>query len=198
MSELKEVPQGLGIHVFSDLSPELSDQVQQFRASVSDVNGQIRTPQEEERRSEKFCSDGDAKKWILVFKDKDLVGMAVLFGREIMYKDRAVVLGGIGKVRVREDWRQKGVAKKMMSEVMGQLADMQYDIAFLGTDINSFLADFYRKYGFVSLNRPYSFSGKSGRRYEENDGMLAPIRSKEIFQEIMNSSEPLDIGRGKW
>lgn len=198
MSEAREFPGSTALNVLSSLTPEQADQIQQFRASVSDMDGQIRTPQDEAQRSEKFCSDNDAKKWILAFSNDSLIGMTVLFQRGITYKGRIISLGGVGKVRVREDWRKKGIARMMMSEAMGQLANMQSDIAFLATNISSFLGDFYREYGFVPLDRPYTFTGKSGRRYEDYDGMLAPVTSKDIFQEIISSSEPLDIGRGKW
>ncbi len=198
MAEIKEVSESPALRVLSDLTPELVGQVQQFRASVSDMDGRIRTPEEEEQRSEEYCSDDDARKWILALKDGELIGMTVLFGRSVTYEGRTFALGGIGKVRVQEDWRKKGVARSMMTEAMKQLAFMQSDVAFLDTNVDSFLGDFYREYGFVPLNKPYTFTGKSGKRYEDHDGMIAPVNSNDVFQEILSGSEPLHIGRGKW
>lgn len=197
-TETSEIPENIKLQVLPNLSPELKDKVEQFRATVTDMDGRIRTPQEEAQRFERYCSDNDSKKWILALKDNDLIGMTVVFGREIFYNEQTISLGGIGKVRVREDWRRKNIAKIMMNEAMKQLVDAKCDVAFLTTNLDSFLADFYKKYGFAVLNKPYVFSGYSGKRHEERDGMLAPITSKAIFQEIMINKEPLDIGRGTW
>lgn len=198
ITETRDLLTSPELQVLSSLSPEQVDQIQRFRASVSDMEGRVRTPEEEEQRAEKFCSDEDARRWILAYEKKDLVGMTVLFGRQIPYRDGAVSLGGVGKVRVREDMRRKGVAKAMIGEAMRQLVDMKSDVAFLDTDIDSFLANFYREYGFVPLNRPYTYTGKSGARYRDSDGMLAPVISPKVFQAMVTGSEPLDIGRGKW
>lgn len=193
-----EIPETFKLHVTSSLSPELKNKIEQFRTTVSDMSGQIRTPQEEMERFEKYYSDKDAKKWIIVLNKNDLIGMTVIYGREILYSRQAIALGGIGKVRVREDWRKKGIAKMMMEEATRQLIAMKYDVAFLATNIDSFLGDFYRQYGFVALNKQYNFLGYSGKHYEEHDGMIAPVSSKTIFQKILDGKEPLDIGRGTW
>ncbi len=57
---------------------------------------------------------------------------------------------------------------------------------------------FYEKAGFVRLPRGHTYSGKSGKRYSENDGMIAPVSSIEKFQRIITSEKLFDIGRGNW
>lgn len=198
MSEMKETLGQLNLQVYPALPPRLEDEVKRFRVSVTDMSGRIRTPQEESERSERYCSDADVKRWILMTNGNDLIGMAVIFGRQIPYADQTVSFGGIGRVRVKEDWRGKGVATRMMDEAMRQLADMNNDVAFLETDIKSFLGDFYRKYGFLALGRPFKYRGLSEKEYQEDTGMLAPVRSETIFRQMMEDKEVLDIGKGKW
>ncbi|OGK44626.1 hypothetical protein A2956_03875 [Candidatus Roizmanbacteria bacterium RIFCSPLOWO2_01_FULL_37_57] len=81
---------------------------------------------------------------------------------------------------------------------MDQMKKLKCDIAFLDTNIDSFLGKFYKKYGFVPLNRPYTFLGKSRKRYSDTDGMIAQITSKALFTEILTDSKPFDIGFGNW
>ncbi|MBI3341601.1 GNAT family N-acetyltransferase [Candidatus Curtissbacteria bacterium] len=186
------------LEVFKNLSPVLHNKVDNFRSSTPDINGKIRTPEEEAKHLEKYCSDRDIKKWILVFEGEDLIGMTAVYGRPILYKAKPISLGGIGKVRVREDRRKKGLANIMMQETMKQLTLMKFDIAFLSTNLDSFLADYYKRYGFLPLGKSYAYSGISGKEYSENNGMIAPIGSARILQMILDGKEPLNIGRGNW
>jgi len=124
--------------------------------------------------------------------------MTVIFRRAIIYNKTQISLGGIGKVRVREDMRRKGIASRMMNKAMKQLFLAKCDIAFLSTNIDSFLAAYYQKFSFISLNKPYVFRGFSGTMYTGQNGMIAPICSKEIFQQILGTKETLDIGKGNW
>jgi len=40
--------------------------------------------------------------------------------------------------------------------------------------------------------------GKSGKRYTEQDAMIAPVCSPEKFKAILSDSKPFDIGQGNW
>ena len=62
---------------------------------------------------------------------------------------------------------------------MQQLRELEVAVAFLCTDLNSFLLPFYEKYGFQAMKKPYTFVSKSGRKYTESNGMLAPIVSQK-------------------
>ncbi len=56
----------------------------------------------------------------------------------------------------------------------------------------------YGRVGFLPLGKPYTYLGKSGKRYTENDGMVAQVKSKDIFDFITKDEEPFDIGNGNW
>lgn len=184
--------------VVDNIDKEIRDKVVFFRRNTSSIEGRVRTDAECVIHEDKYCSDRDIKKWVLVFDKEVIIGMAAVFLREIMFLDRNIKLGGIGKVRVTEHYRNKGIASKMMKKVMEQLHNIGADIALLCTNTDSFLVDFYRKYGFELLGRPYMFKGKSGKDYGDEEGMLAPIHSIEIYNLVMQSNELLDIGVGNW
>lgn len=176
------------------LKKELSD----FRRNNGDGSGVVRTDEEMRVRADKYCSGGDIKRWILVFDQGSLIGVTAVFGRTILVNGERVLMGGVGRVRVRKDSRKRGVATKMMSRAMEVLKELNYDVAFLCTNLDSFLADFYRKYGFVVLHKSYTYLGKSGKRYTDEDGMLAVVKSKEVFDKIIEGEDVLDIGVGNW
>ena len=186
------------VDILDELTPTLRTIVSNFRTSVPDINGKIRTPKEEIIHQEKFCSDSDIKLWILVFEKNMLIGTTAVYARSIKYNGRNILLGGIGKVRVKQENRGEGIASAMMEAAMDQMKKLKCDIAFLDTNIDSFLGKFYKKYGFVPLNRPYTFLGKSRKRYSDTDGMIAQITSKALFTEILTDSKPFDIGFGNW
>jgi hypothetical protein len=54
----------------------------------------------------------------------------------------------------------------------------------------------YKKFGFVIMKQPYTFLGKSGKRYTEKDGMIAQCISKSKFNLILKGKETIDIGYG--
>lgn len=186
------------ILILDFLDDETKIKVDDFRNRTSSIGNQARSAEENKIHLDKYCSDRDIKKWILVLENKEVVGMTAVFGRKIIFNKQEILLGGVGKVRVRDDRRKMGLASKMMNETMRQLSIINSDVAYLCTDINSFLVKFYEKYGFVKMKQPYTFLSKSRKRYIENKGMLAAIRSKKIYDSIMKSDELLDIGLGNW
>jgi len=56
----------------------------------------------------------------------------------------------------------------------------------------------YGKIGFVTLGKPYTYTGKSGKRYTENNGMIASVKSKAKFNLIRKSKKILDLGASNW
>lgn len=188
--------------VVDSLDTELQHKVDDFRQNNSRTDncgvGGVDREEDLQEHVDKYCSNRNIAKWILVFDGEVVVGMAAVFFREIQFLGIFIKLGGVGKVRVSEDHRNLGIASKMMKEAMKQLHNVGASVALLCTNTESFLVDFYRKYGFELLCRPYKFVGKSGKEYVDEEGMIAPVDSKEIYNLIMQSGELLDIGLGNW
>lgn len=185
------------IEVVSPTDRKLKKTIAEFRKTNPGKTSN-RSVDEQRIHDDKYCSDTDISEWIVAVDDNKISGTIAVFTREITVDGQIVQLGGIGKVRVAVDQRKKGIGNKLMKAAIQQLHDNQVDVAFLCTNLESFLAEWYKKYGFQILPKQYTYTGASDKKYIENNGMLAAIRSKDVFDNIMNSPETLDIGTGNW
>jgi ribosomal protein S18 acetylase RimI-like enzyme len=92
-----------------------------------------------------------------------------------------------------------GVATALLKRAMEELNAQKCDVAYLCTDIhNPAMVKLYTGVGFVPLNKSYIYVGRSGKRYTETDGMIAPLQSNEKFDLILNGKEILDLDTGNW
>ena len=179
-------------YVFNTLPPEYKEQTEKISAE-SYTPGTKPTPE----HLDTYCSTPFA--WVIAVENSVVVGRIKLFKREIKAKGQATLLGGIGGVYTKIAYRNRGVAKAMMKEAMKKLQSENCDIAYLCTEINNpKLVQLYSHFGFVLLNKPYVFQGKSGKLYEEKDGMIAPLCSDEIFGAVVTNEEKLNLGVGNW
>jgi len=83
----------------------------------------------------------------------------------------------------------------MLKEAVKILKKWGCDIAYLCTAIE-ITRSLYGQVGFVPLNKPYTYYGRSGKLYKENNGMIASLNSLNIFEEILNSKQKLHLGMG--
>jgi predicted acetyltransferase len=131
---------------------------------------------------------------ILAIENQKLIGKTTLFKRRIDYGDKSIILGGVGGVCVTKEKREKGIATTMLEEAMKELRKQKCDVAFLTTDVdNPYMVLLYAKVGFAVLRKNYTLIGKSGKRYIENDSMIAPVKSKSKFNYIMKGKKVLDL-----
>lgn len=164
------------------------------------------TPHETEARAatlrDIFCSEDDAVRRLLATRADEVVGYSTVYRREIAYPaapDGSLVLGGIGDVCVVPEYRRQGIATRLTLAAMWALDEAGCDVAYLCTDIHlPHMVGLYGRAGFVVLGRPHTYLGASGRRYVDDDAMIAPVRSPALFQQILKDTEPFDIGRGNW
>jgi predicted acetyltransferase len=135
--------------------------------------------------------------YILAYENKKMVGALNLLLREITYKDKKILLGGIGGVAVIHEHRGKGIASKLLDIGLEELKEQGCDIAFLSTNINEH-PTLYTRSGFRAINRTHKVTGKSGEEYVGYGGMIAPLKSEDIYEEILNNSEIFDIQGQDW
>jgi GNAT superfamily N-acetyltransferase len=148
-------------------------------------------------RQDKSSSQNDCFGFLLIFDGRMLIGGLKLFKRKLNLHSSKAVLGGIGGVWVKVDKQRLGVGSALVDEAMQILEANNCDIAFLCTDIKR-LGGFYKRVGFKWLKRGYTFLGKSGKRYYDYDGMVATVKSPEVFTKILHSKKSFDIGIGNW
>lgn len=195
MADTTSAPDGIQISSHTTLTPEeLSAFNTLERAAFS---GYATTEDERRGMDDRFCSDKDTIGYILAHAGEELVGAIRLSQRAISFGGRTIQLGGLGGVATREDWRGRGVASATTAIAMDALRQHGCEIAYLCTDIEK-LGPLYRKVGFVPLGRPHTYLGASGKRYTDDDGMIAPVNSPAIFEAVLAAQEPFDIGRGNW
>lgn len=179
---------------FPELTDDLARNVDQFIADNFYAEGE-KTPELLEEEEEKFYSQ--PKAWLLAFEKDRIIGTTALHHRKIQFHNKAIVLGGIGRVCVRKDQRRQGTAAQMLKEAVKTLKEWGCDVAYLCANIKESGA-LYSQAGFLPLNRPYTYYGQSGKLYEGINGMIAPINSPGIFEEILRSEEKLHLGPGNW
>lgn len=182
------------LKVFFELPSDLRDEVSQFGLE-NFYTEEEKTPEHLANEKERFCSF--PKAWLLVFEKDILVGRMMLHKRRVKFNKQDIILGGISGVCTRKNKRRQGIATMMIKEAVKILKKWRSDIAYLCANIEESGA-LYSQIGFVPLNRPYTYYGQSGRLYEEKNGMIAPINSTTMFEEVLNSKEKLHLGIGNW
>lgn len=157
------------------------------------------TAKQHEDRGDRFCSGGDLRYYILASDHDTLVGETRVFTRTIVFNGQKIVLGGIGSVATHPNNRKQGIATGMVKKAMKLLTSERCDVAYLCADIYTLKAlEFYEQFGFRRLIQKYTYTGLSGKRYIDADGMIAPISSKKLFRKILDTATPFDIGTGNW
>jgi GNAT superfamily N-acetyltransferase len=127
----------------------------------------------------------------------EIIASILLFKRTVAFRDSEIFLGGLGTVCTHRDYRGKGLGTQLLYSAMKYLKDWQCEVALLCTEIKD-NGKFYSAAGFVPLKDGYDYTGKSGEKYHEDEGMLAYVLSKDKFDQLLKSKEKLDIGFGNW
>ena len=156
------------------------------------------TPQDITEHLDKFCSGDDIAHWVLAMRQNEVIGRVAVFKREINMNKKKVVLGGIGKLKVRDDWRRQGVATKLIDQAMPLFEKIGCDLVYLCTNIqNPIMTKFYEKYGFRYFEPGCEYCGKSGKKYHETGAMFAAVNTS-LYEWLMNHTKPISIGCGNW
>ncbi len=187
----------LKIQIYTDLPQDIKDKVNTYNHENGGVED---TRSNEQRELDHDKHYAKPYKHIYAFNSIDeVIACVLLFSREITFNNNKVKLGGIGGVSTAINERKKGIATHLLKVAMSKLKEDDHDVAFLNTDIDApKLRGLYERQGFVVLKNSYNFTGKFGKEYFAEDGMIAPLNSNEMFQVILNSDQTLDIGAGNW
>ena len=179
------------------LPPTLREQYEQVDAES--FGGDSQTPEERQEEQDRFCSERDIIVQLLALAGDAVIGATSVFQRTILPHDQPVRLGGLGGVCTATAWRRRGVAAALVQRAMAKLRAANCDLAYLCTDVESEWARrLYGRAGFVPLGRPYTYHGKSGKLYTDHDGMIAPLASPQLFQQVLADTAPLHLGAGNW
>lgn len=158
----------------------------------------VRLPDDQQEHEDRFCSKRDWYRFVLAIEDDHVIGSITTLIRPILFQGQQILLGGIGGVCTHPDKRREGVAVSTLQAAMAVLTEAQCDLAYLCTDTDAEGVWLYSKVGFVPIGRNHTYLGKSGVRYTDDDGMIAPVCSPKIFRQVLEAPEPFDIGTGNW
>ena len=158
-----------------------------------------RTPEQYAEHRDRFCHMGDSIKWIVALLDGEVVGLTIAYRRVAELHGQPLTLGGIGDVCVEPAYRRRGIASRLVHAAMQELELAGCDVAYLCAMVEKpGLIELYGQAGFVRIPQGHTYLGASGTRYIDDDGMGAPVRSRELFEAILRQPEPFDIGQGNW
>jgi predicted acetyltransferase len=182
------------VKFFPALSAEMAERVNRHISENFYAKGK-RTPNLLAEEEEKFYSEPRA--WILTFEKDHIIGTTALHQRKIQFNNQDIILGGIGRVCTRKDKRRQGIAALMLKDAVKTLKSWGCDVAYLCANTKESGA-LYERAGFVPLSKSYTYYGRSGKMYEESNGMIAPINSFKIFKEVLQSTQKLHLGSSNW
>jgi predicted N-acetyltransferase YhbS len=180
--------------ILTDVPDEMAERIKRF-AFENFYTEREKSPEGQAELREKFFSQ--PKAYLLVFEQGEIIGTILLHRRRVKHKNQVMILGGLGRVCTRKDRRSQGIATMMLKEAVKILKTWKCDVAYLCANIEE-TGRLYARVGFVPLNKPYTYYGRSGWLYEGTSGMIAPINSSRIFKEIIGSKEKFHIGSGNW
>lgn len=132
---------------------------------------------------------------VLCYHQQELVGCAGTRVRPIQYAGQPLTLGGISGVCTHRDWRGQGVATEVCTVAMEFLKAAKCDVVFLST--SPMARRLYEKLGFRPLPR-FSWENIHGQVKQGDNGMVAPICSLAIAENIWQGEHILHVGRGYW
>lgn len=187
------------IHIFDSIPDHLVQDVDQL-LEANESNNRIRDERHlSDYSKERFDNKKDRMKYIVTLDHQKVVGIIILLKREITFHGKRIVLGGIGGVGTKNEYRRQGIATAMLHRAKEQLEKAQCEIAFLCTDIHDpVMLKLYGSIGFVSLNRTHTYVGRSGKNYIADDAMIAPMHSQATCKEVLEDNRPFDIGMSTW
>lgn len=135
---------------------------------------------------------------VLAYIGEELVGWAGIHETEQVFEGKNVKLGGYG-ICTHPKWQRKGIASKVSCTALDFLKNRGCEVGFLSIDLeNTASIKLHQKNGFVMLPRKFSWINSKGELKQDNGGMIAPINSHKLFEQILKGKEVLFIGGGYW
>lgn len=181
---------------FENLPNDVAEQADKLHGAAFNFAERM-SPEQYAEHKDQFYSKKYAV--FIAFDGETVVGKVAVLKREITFDNEPVIIGGIAGVVTAPEYQKKGIATDLLQAAYKDLQDHGCDVMFLCTDLKKdHLVKLYRKFGFEILKQPYLVHGKSGKIYQNHNGMLGPVNSCELFEKIMWSQTPLDIGDGNW
>lgn len=152
----------------------------------------------EEKKESKINFFDTPRLWVVGYKNNRVVGLFLIFDREIVFENQKIKMAGLGGVVTRVDCRRTGVMSQILQKFFTQyLPKYKFDIAMLCTDIKK-LGKLYGRVGFVPINRSYYFVDKNEVEKEETGGMIMNLNTKKLASKILGSKTKIFVGNSNF
>ena len=135
---------------------------------------------------------------VFVYLDDTIIGGASLFETSVNYCKIKIHLGGMGGVCVLPELRHKGIGSKIVRYALKILKEKDYDVAIHSVDLKDKIYGLYEKLGFKFLKQKVTFTDIHGNKIELDGVMLAPLKFKDIYENIINNDKTFHWGKGYW
>jgi len=135
---------------------------------------------------------------VVGYRNNKIVGLFLIYDREIEFEGKKIKMAGIGGVVTRVDCRRQGVMSQILQKFFSQyVSKYKFDMAILCTDIKK-LGKLYGRIGFVPLNRSYFYLDKNEAEKEEVGGMIMALQNKNIVAKILSSKTKLFVDKSNF
>jgi ribosomal protein S18 acetylase RimI-like enzyme len=135
---------------------------------------------------------------VLAYFDDKLVCWAGVHQTQQFFEGKEVKLGGYA-ICTHPQYRRKGIATKASQRVMEYLKQSGVEVGFLSIEVGNIAAiKLHKKNGFILFPRKFSWTNAKGEVKEDKGGMIAPIKSYDLFKYILSGKDSLYVGKGYW
>lgn len=132
---------------------------------------------------------------LLTNDDFEIIGHSSILKRSILFNKTSILLGGVGNVAIRNDYRGLGYGKDIMLETSTFLKNNNFDIGMLFCEQS--LEKFYSRNGWVGKSSgEVMYTSKKEERILEKTLLLQTNIARKTFDELLHNN--INVCGNRW
>lgn len=133
----------------------------------------------------------------LLLNGDTVVGRAAVHKAFSEYNGQSYCLGGFGGLAVLPEYRGGGYGRALAEAALSKAKEIGVDVACMCVNMESGIADFYKRLRFRFLNRSAYFVNWSDKEKTDNTVMIMGLNDPKLAEEILNSGHKFHYGQDK-
>ncbi|MBO5282018.1 MAG: GNAT family N-acetyltransferase [Lachnospiraceae bacterium] len=133
----------------------------------------------------------------LLFDNDRVVGRVAVHKTMSEYNGESYCLGGFGGLAVLPEYRSNGYGRKLAELALSKAGDLGVDVACMCVNMESGITEFYKRLGFVFLNRPAYFVNWADKEKTDDTVMIMGINNPALAEKILNTEDIFAYGKNK-